>query len=339
MKPIVATIESCATALPKKSVTNDDLVAQGMDTSDEWIQQRTGIRSRYIADESETTFALALEAARGALEQAELEVRDLDMILVATCSPTLLFPSVATQVQGALGMKHGFAFDISAACSGFIYGLSMLDGIFRSQDIDNALLIGVDSISRMIDWEDRGTAVLFGDGAGAVVVKRANGKGNGQINSQENSRGANSQRGILSSCIYSDGSYVDLLNAPGGAGAHGREKGLLYMDGPAIFKLAVDKLSHSIVNVLKENDLSQDDVDWFVPHQANKRILYAVARRIGLKKEKVVITVDHHGNTSAASVPLALDEAVKDGRIKKGDLVLMEAMGGGLTWGASLVRW
>ncbi len=331
MRDIVATIESCGVYLPKNSVSNDELVERGMDTSDEWIQQRTGICARYIADESETTAMMAQEAAQTALAKANMSAEELDMLVVATCTPTLVFPSVATQIQGALGMKGGVAFDIAAACSGFIYGLSVLDSMFRTQEIHKALLVGVDSISRTLDWEDRSTAVLFGDGAGAVTVKRVNG--------DATASGSNLPRGIMSASVYSDGSYVDLLKAEGGAGSHGREHGFISMDGPAIFKLAVERLSSSILKVLEDSNVSKDEVDWFVPHQANKRILDAVARRVGLAAEKVVVTIDHHGNTSAASVPLALGEAVADGRIKKGDLVLMEAMGAGLTWGASLVRW
>lgn len=336
MKEIVVTLESCATFLPQKSVSNDDLVAQGMETSDEWIVKRTGIKSRHIAQgDGETTAAMALEASKKALEKAKMKPEDLDMIIVATCTPSLIYPSVATQVQGGLGTKTGFAFDIAAACSGFIYGISFLDAIFRSQPIENALLIGVDSISRTINWENRDTAVLFGDGAGVVTAKRSNGNESG-VNG---AKGTNQQRGILESSIYSDGQYVDLLKAGGGPGSDGREKGFIHMDGPALFKIAVGKLSDSITSVLEKARLSKDDVDWFVPHQANKRILDAVAQRVGLCPDKVVVTIDHHGNTSAASVPLALGEAVEDGRIKKGDLVLMEAMGSGVTWGASLVRW
>ena len=335
-KEICTIIESCASALPKNHISNLDLVAMGVDSSDEWIKQRTGIERRYIAKgEEETTAALAIRAAREALSLVDMDGKDLDMVVVATCSPTHLFPSVATQVQGALGMKKGFAFDVSAACSGFIYGLNIADNFFRGQKIQTALLIGVDSISRMIDWDDRSTAVLFGDGAAAVTLRRANGEDNhhAKIN------GTNLPRGILSTQIFSDGEYVDMLNAPGGAGMDGREKGFVYMDGPGVFRHAVEKISSAIEAVMDDTQITKDEIDWFVPHQANKRILDAVAKRIGLPSEKVVVTVQDHGNTSAASVPLALAQAICDGRVKNGDLIMMEAMGAGFTWGASLVRW
>ena len=336
-KSAVATIESCACALPRKVVTNHDLVESGMDTSDEWIMQRSGIKQRYIASgEDETTAALAIRAGRAALREANMDSSELDLIIVATCTPTLIFPSTATQVQGALGVKQGSAFDIAAACSGFIYGLNVMDNFFRADQADNALLIGVDSVARVLDWEDRATAVLFGDGAGAVAIKRANGSDAG---ADHHAHRSNLPRGILASRIFSDGEYVDLLNAPGGAGMDGRMKGVIHMNGRAVFRHAVDKISNAIFTLMDDMSITAEAIDWFVPHQANKRILDAVAKQIGLDKKKVIVTVDAHANTSAASVPLALDQAVADGRIKRGDLIMMEAMGAGFTWGASLVRW
>ena len=328
-----AVIESCATVLPRKAITNHDLVAQGMDTSDEWITQRSGIKQRYIASgEDETTAALAIRAARKALSEADMDGRDLDLVIVATCTPTMIFPATATQVQGALGMKQGCAFDIAAACSGFIYGLNVVDNFFRADRVEQALLIGVDSVSRVLDWEDRATAVLFGDGAGAVAIRRANG-------GDAAAHRSNLPRGILASRIFSDGEYVDLLNAPGGAGMDGREKGVIRMNGRAVFRHAVENISQAIFAVMEDMSITPEAIDWFVPHQANKRILDAVAKQVGLDAEKIIVTIEEHANTSAASIPLALAHGIADGRIKRGDLIMMEAMGAGFTWGASLVRW
>ena len=325
MKPITV-METCGGALPKQIVSNQGLAAGGLETSDQWITQRTGIKQRHIAQgDEESTGALAIQAAKQALEAANMDGRDLDMIIAATCTADYFFPSIATQVQGALGMKKGFAFDINAACSGFIYGLNVADNFFRAGQAKSALVIGADTLTRLIDWDDRSTAVLFGDGAGAVVLRQANGKDDG--------------RGILASKISSDGEYLPILYAKGGAGVDQKNKGTIYMEGPEVFRHAVGKISEAIIDVIAQSDFTKDDIDWFIPHQANKRILDSVARRVGLSEDKVIITICDHANTSAASVPLALAQGCADGRVKRGDLILMEAMGGGLTWGATLARW
>ncbi len=325
MKPITV-IETCGGALPKQIVSNQGLAARGMDTSDQWIVQRTGIKQRHISQgDEESTGALAICAARQALAAANMDGSELDMIIVATCTSDYFFPSVATQVQGAIGMKRGFAFDVGAACSGFIYGLNVADNFFRAGQAQSALVVGADTLTHLIDWDDRSTAVLFGDGAGAVVLRQANGKDDG--------------RGILASKISSDGEYLPILYAKGSAGREQKEKGPIYMQGSDVFKLAVGKISQAIIDVLDQSGFTKDDIDWFIPHQANKRILDSVARRVGLDEDRIIITIADHANTSAASVPLALAQGVADGRVKRGDLILMEAMGSGLTWGAMLVRW
>ncbi len=325
MKPCTI-IDTCGGALPKQKISNQGLVGQGVDTSDQWIVQRTGIKQRHVAQgDEESTGALAIHAAQQALDAAKIKGSDLDMIITATCTSDYFFPSVAAQIQGAIGMKQGFAFDVGAACSGFIYGLNVADNFFRAGQAKSALVVGADTLTRLIDWEDRSTAVLFGDGAGAVVLRQPNGKDDG--------------RGILASSISSDGAYLDILYAEGGAGMDQKNKGYIHMQGREVFRHAVEKISQAVLDVIAQSGVTKEDIDWFIPHQANKRILDRVAKRIGLSEDKIVVTIEDHANTSAASIPLALARAVEDGRVQRGDLVLMEAMGGGLTWGAVLVRW
>jgi len=311
--------------LPDKIMTNDD-IAKIVDTTDEWIVERTGIRQRHIAKEGETTSVLAFQAAEKALDAAGLTADDLDLIVVATTTPDNTFPSTATKVQAMLGMTSGAAFDVQAVCSGFIYALSVADNFIRADQAKTVLVIGAEVFSRILDWEDRSTCVLFGDGAGAVVVQ-----------AEKIDEGAD-KKGILSTHLRSDGKLRDLLYTDGGAGSNG-EVGHVRMLGREVFRHAVTNLAKVVDEILQHNGLTKDDIDWLVPHQANKRILDSTAKKLGLEADRVVVTVDRHANTSAASVPLALDEAVRDDRIQKGQLVLMEAMGGGLTWGAALVRW
>lgn len=311
--------------LPPKIVTNDDL-SKLVDTSDKWITERTGIRSRHIADTGTTTSDLALEASHRALVNAGVDASELDMVIVATTTPDETFPSVATKVQARLGMESGSAFDIQAVCSGFVYGLSVADSLIRCGQARTVLLIGAETMSRVLDWNDRATCVLFGDGAGAVVLRA------------ETGGGTNDDRGILDVKLYSDGRLHDLLYTDGGVSST-RGAGLLRMEGKEVFKHAVVKIAAAMEAVVDSAGVSIDDVDWFVPHQANQRILDGTAKRLKIKPEQVISTISSHGNTSAASVPLALDIAVSDGRIKRGDLLLLEAMGGGFTWGAALLRW
>ena len=314
--------------LPPKIVTNDDL-SKLIDTSDEWITARTGIRSRHIADEGVTTSDLAVEASRLALVSSGVDASDLDMVIVATTTPDETFPSVATRVQARLGMEQGAAFDIQAVCSGFVYGLSVADSLIRCGQARTVLLVGAETMSRVLDWSDRTTCVLFGDGAGAVVLRAEEGSG------------TNDDRGVLDVKLYSDGRLHDLLYTDGGVSST-RSAGLLRMEGKEVFKHAVSKIAASMEAVVDSAGISIDDVDWFVPHQANQRILDGTARKLKIKPEQVICTIAGHGNTSAASVPLALDTAISDGRIKRGDLLLLEAMGGGFTWGAALMagaRW
>ena len=307
-------------ALPKRRVTNQEL-AETVDTSDEWIVERTGIRSRYVAGEGETTASLATDAARRALEQAQLEPTDIDLIVLATATPDQTFPSSATKVQAALGIKDCVAFDVHAVCTGFLYALSIADSMLRSGNASKALVIGAETFSRILDWEDRATCVLFGDGAGALVLSAENG-----------------ESGILATKLHADGRHNDLLFVDGGPSTTGTV-GKLRMKGREVFRHAVVNLAEVLNEVLADAGLTAADVDWVVPHQANARILDATAKKLGLPAEKVVVTVDQHANTSAASVPLAFDAAVRDGRIKRGDLVVLEAMGGGFTWGAAALRY
>jgi 3-oxoacyl-[acyl-carrier-protein] synthase-3 len=300
---------------------------EGMvETSDEWIVQRTGIRQRHIAAEDETTASLGEAAARGALANAGLTPADIDLIVLATSTPNNTFPATAVEIQNRLGMHHGFAFDMQAVCSGFVYAMATADAYLRGGLARRALVIGSETFSRILDWSDRSTCVLFGDGAGAVVLEA--GEGAGTV----------ADRGVLAASLRSDGVHKDKLYVDGGPSTTGTV-GHLRMEGREVFKHAVGMITDVIEATFAEAGITADDLDWFVPHQANKRIIDASARKLGIAEEKVVVTVDLHGNTSAASVPLALSVAVADGRIKKGDLVLLEAMGGGFTWGAVLVRW
>ncbi|MCC6920378.1 MAG: ketoacyl-ACP synthase III [Alphaproteobacteria bacterium] len=311
--------------LPEKIVTNADL-AKIVDTSDEWIVERSGISERRMAAEGETTSDLAVKAAEAAMSAAGVSGSDLDLIIVATTTPDETFPAVATHVQRRVGMTRGAGFDVQAVCSGFVYAVNVADNFIKAGQAGTVLVIGAETMTRLMDWSDRTTCVLFGDGAGALVFKAGEGEGTA------------ADRGVLSSHLYSDGRLHDLLYVDGGPSTT-RTTGFLRMQGKEVFKHAVTNISDSIRVALEHNGLTADEVDWFVPHQANKRILDATARKIGLAPEKVVYTVARHGNTSAASIPLAIDEAVRDGRIKQNDLVLIEAMGGGLTWGSSLIRW
>ncbi len=300
---------------------------EGMvETSDEWIVQRTGIRQRYIAADDETTASLGEAAARAALANAALTPADIDLIVLATSTPNNTFPATAVEIQNRLGMHHGFAFDMQAVCSGFVYAMATADAYLRGGLARRALVIGSETFSRILDWSDRSTCVLFGDGAGAVVLEA--GEGAGTV----------ADRGVLAASLRSDGVHKDKLYVDGGPSTTGTV-GHLRMEGREVFKHAVGMITDVIEATFAEAGITADDLDWFVPHQANKRIIDASARKLGIAEEKVVVTVDLHGNTSAASVPLALSVAVADGRIKKGDLVLLEAMGGGFTWGAVLVRW
>ncbi len=310
-------------ALPRRAVPNSEM-AQLVDTSDEWIVERTGIRNRYIAGEGETTSTLATEAARKALEAAGIDAADIDLIILATATPDQTFPATATLVQAALGCNGGIAFDVSAVCSGFLYALGVADSMLRTGMAKRALVIGAETFSRILDWDDRTTCVLFGDGAGAVVL---------EVQDSD----APDAPGILATRLHADGAHNCLLYVDGGPSTTGTV-GKVRMKGREVFRHAVTNLADVLREVLDDTGLTAAQIDWVVPHQANARILDATARKLGLPPEKVVVTVDQHANTSAASVPLALDTAVRDGRIRKGQLVMLEAMGGGFTWGASLIR-
>ena len=310
--------------LPQKVLTNDDL-AKIVDTSDEWISTRTGIKSRHIV-EQELTSDMALEAAKMALQRAGMNAEDLDLIIVASISPDNTTPSVATRVSGRLGTKIGTpAFDISAACSGFVYALTLADNMIRLGQIKNALVICSESLSKIVDWTDRNTCVLFGDGAGAVVLRACEGKGD------------NTDTGILDTRIYADGSHYDSLKTLGGVSST-QNAGFLYMDGKEVFKYGVNALTQAAETVIAETGFSSADIDWLIPHQANIRIISNVGEKLGLPSEKVIVTVDHHGNTSASSIPLALSENLESGKIKKGDLIVITAMGAGFTWGGAIIR-
>lgn len=327
-------VAGCGSYLPERIVTNEEL-AERIDTSDEWIVARTGIRQRHIAADGELTSDLALAAAERALRHAGIAAAEVDLLILATTTPDQTFPATATKVQHRLGMTNGAAFDLQAVCSGFVFGLSVADNFIKTGQARTVVLIGAETFSRILDWQDRGTCVLFGDGAGSVVLRAAeNGDDPGEADDARHNRG----RGILSTHIHSDGSTNDLLYVDGGPSST-QTVGHVRMNGREVFRHAVTNLAAIVNEALEANGLAADDIDWLVPHQANKRILDGTARKLGLPTEKIVITVDRHANTSAASIPLALDEAVRDGRIKTGDLVLLEAMGGGLTWGAGLVRW
>ena len=297
-----------------------------VETSDEWIVQRTGIRQRHIVAEGETTADLGEHAARAALADAKLSVADIDMIILATSTPNNTFPATAVEIQQRLGMSHGFAFDTQAVCSGFVYAVTTADQYIRTGFVRRVLVIGAETFSRILDWNDRTTCVLFGDGAGAVVLEADEGDG------------AMTDRGILASALRSDGSHRDKLYVDGGPSTTGTV-GHLRMEGKEVFRHAVGMITDVIEAAYASTGMGSQDIDWFVPHQANRRIIDASAKKLGIAPEKVVVTVDRHGNTSAASIPLALCEAVRDGRIRRGDIVLLEAMGGGFTWGSVLLRW
>jgi 3-oxoacyl-[acyl-carrier-protein] synthase-3 len=315
--------------LPERIVTNAEL-ARMVDTSDDWIVERSGIRQRHIAADDQFTSDLALKAAEQALLHTNIKAENIDMVIVATTTPDNTFPATATKVQHELGMNSGAAFDIQAVCSGFIYALSIADNMIKSGQAETILVIGAETFSRILDWKDRGTCVLFGDGAGAVVL---------QLSPDNVTEFKNlTARGILSTHIHSNGSTRDLLYVDGGPSSS-KTVGKVRMVGREVYRHAVANLTTIVGETLNFHGLHTDDLDWLVPHQANKRILDSTARKLGMSADRVIVTVDRHANTSAASIPLALDEAVKDGRIKRGDLVLMEAMGGGLTWGSGLVRW
>lgn len=310
-------------ALPRRAVSNAEM-AEMVDTTDEWIVERTGIRNRHVAADDETTASLAVQAARNALEAAGIDAKSIDLIVLATATPNQTFPATATLVQHELGCNGGVAFDVAAVCSGFLYALGVADSMLRAGMASRALVIGSETFSRILDWEDRTTCVLFGDGAGAVVLE-----------AQESD--ADQPRGLLATRLHADGAHNQLLFVDGGPSTTGTV-GKLRMKGKEVFKHAVTNLVDVLKEVLDETGVQPSEIDWVVPHQANARILDATARKLGLPNEKVIVTIDRHANTSAASVPLALDAAVRDGRIKQGDLVMLEAMGGGFAWGASLIR-
>jgi 3-oxoacyl-[acyl-carrier-protein] synthase III len=324
-------IVGCGSYLPDRILTNAEL-AQQLETSDAWIVARTGIRQRHIAAEGEVTSDLAVRAAERALAAAGMAAHEVDLIIVGTTTPDDTFPATATRVQAKLGVPRGVAFDVQAVCSGFVFALAIADNFIKAGQAATALVIGAETYSRILDWADRGTCVLFGDGAGAVVLRAGDKAGDGLAG------GSNRARGILSTHLHSDGRYRDILYVDGGPSST-KTVGYLRMSGKEVFRHAVASLSAVGQEAVEANGLCIDDVDWLVPHQANVRILDGVARKLGMPAERVITTVDRHANTSAASIPLALDTAARDGRLKPGDLVLMEAIGGGLTWGSALARW
>jgi 3-oxoacyl-[acyl-carrier-protein] synthase-3 len=315
----------CGSYLPSRVLTNVEL-AQTVDTSDEWIVQRTGIHERRIAAAGEVTSDLGINAARAALAAAKVDAQSIDLIVLATSTPDLTFPASAVSVQAGLGITKGAAFDLQAVCSGFVYGLAVADGLIRAGSFKRALVIGSETFSRILDWTDRTTCVLFGDGAGAVVLEA------------QDQPGTRDDRGILTSHLRSDGRYKSKLFVDGGPSST-QTVGRLRMEGKDVFRYAVGAITDVVEDVFRDTGYTAADIDWFIPHQANKRIIDGAAHKLGIAPEKVVMTLDRHGNTSAASIPLALADAVADRRIKRGDLVLLEAMGGGFTWGATLLRW
>jgi 3-oxoacyl-[acyl-carrier-protein] synthase-3 len=322
---IRSVVRGFGAALPKRVMTNKEMESR-VDTSDEWIVQRTGIRQRHIAGEGETTASLGEAAARAALKRADMTADDLDLIIVATSTPDNTFPATAVNIQNRLGMRHGAAFDLQAVCSGFVYAVATADAYIRGGLAKRALVIGAETFSRILDWTDRTTCVLFGDGAGAIILEAQQGQG------------TNADRGVLTAQLRSDGIHGDKLYVDGGPSTTGTV-GHLRMEGREVFKHAVGMITDVIEAAFEATGTTADDVDWLVPHQANRRIIDGSAKKLGIPNEKVVVTVDLHGNTSAASIPLALETAASDGRIKKGDLVMLEAMGGGFTWGSVLIRW
>lgn len=322
---IRSVVVGCGSYLPERILTNADL-AKMVDTSDEWIVERTGIRQRHIAADHEKTSDLAIKAAQAALKNAGLTGADIDLIVLATATPDQTFPATACRVQAELGMTRGFAFDVQAVCSGFIYALATADNFIKAGQVKTALVIGAETFSRILDWTDRTTCVLFADGAGAVVLRAEEGKG------------TTDDRGVLTTHLHSDGRHNDLLYVDGGPSST-QTTGYVRMHGKEVFRHAVVNLADVVKTTLAAVNMKPEQIDWLVPHQANKRIIDGTARKLGMTTDRVVLTVDHHGNTSAASVPLALAEAVADGRIKQGDVLLLEAMGGGFTWGSALIRW
>ncbi|ABD07352.1 3-oxoacyl-[acyl-carrier-protein] synthase III [Rhodopseudomonas palustris HaA2] len=325
MTVVRSVVLGCGAYLPERILTNAELAAT-VDTSDEWIVQRTGIRERHIAAEGEYTSHLATKAAQAALDDAGLTADQIDLIVLATSTPDHTFPATAVQVQAALGMTHGVAFDLQAVCSGFVFAVATADNFLRGGSAKRALVIGAETFSRILDWNDRGTCVLFGDGAGAIVLEAQEGWG------------TSADRGVLTTHLRSDGRHKHKLYVDGGPSST-QTVGHLRMEGREVFKHAVGMITGVIIDAFNASGTSADNVDWFVPHQANKRIIDASAQKLHIAPQKVVMTVDRHGNTSAASIPLALAAAVADGRIQKGHLVLLEAMGGGFTWGSALLRW
>ena len=322
---IRSVVLGCGSYLPQQTLTNAELAAR-IDTSDEWIVQRTGIRQRHIAAEGEFTSHLAIHAAKAALADAGIDAQAIDLIVLATSTPDNTFPATAVAVQDGLDIHHGAAFDLQAVCSGFVFALATADNFLRSHSFKRALVIGAETFSRILDWSDRGTCVLFGDGAGAIVLEA------------REQPGKLSDRGVLTTHLRSDGRHKSKLYVDGGPSST-KTVGYLRMEGREVFKHAVGMITDVITDAFNATNLTADDIDWFIPHQANKRIIDASAHKLHIAPQKVVLTVDLHGNTSAASIPLAISVAVKDGRVKKGDLVLLEAMGGGFTWGSALLRW
>ena len=325
MTRLRSVVRGVGSHLPERLVTNHDL-ASTVETSHDWIVQRTGIEQRYIAADHETTSYLGIKAAQAALDDAGLAPEDIDLVIVGTSTPDFTFPSTATVIQQGLGIHQGAAFDVQAVCTGFVYAVSVADKFLASGAHRRALVIGAETFSRILDWEDRTTCVLFGDGAGAIVLEA------------QESEGTSQDRGVLTSHLRSDGRHREKLFVNGGPGST-RTTGVLRMEGKEVFRFAVGSVIDVVRDAFAATGTTPDDLDWFVPHQANRRIITASAEKLGIAPEKVVITVDRHGNTSAASIPLALDAAVKDGRIKRGDLVMIEAIGGGFTWGSALIRW
>jgi 3-oxoacyl-[acyl-carrier-protein] synthase-3 len=315
-------VSGIGASLPQEVVTNKDL-SMRMDTSEEWIEERTGIKERRIASKDETTSSLGTDAAQIAIDNSGLKNSDIDLIILATATPDNTFPASATLIQSSLGIERGYAYDMQAVCSGFVFAVEAADNAIKAGNIKNALVIGSETFSRILDWDDRATCVLFGDGAGAMVLSASS---------------EDTNRGVLSNHLHSDGRYKDLLYVDGGPSTT-NNVGYLRMDGKGVFKHAVQNLSSAIIEAIEYNNIAIEDIDWFVPHQANIRILEAVSKKVGLSRDKVIITVDKHANTSAASIPLALYDAVQKDKIKKGDLVLLEAMGGGFSWGSTLIRW
>ncbi len=325
MKRTRSIVRGVGSYLPRRKLTNQDL-EKLVDTSHDWIVQRTGIEERYIAEDDETTSVLGIKAAEAALADAGLTAADIDLVICATSTPDYTFPSTATMIQTGLGMNHGAAFDLQAVCTGFVYAVATADKFLQSGSHKRALVVGAETFSRILDWNDRTTCVLFGDGAGALVLEAQEGEG------------TSADRGVLTSHLRSDGRYRDKLYVDGGPGST-KTTGVLKMEGREVFKFAVGMVADVVQDAFKATGTSAEELDWFVPHQANRRIITASADKLGIAQEKVVITVNKHGNTSAASIPLALDAARKDGRIKDGDLVMIEAIGGGFTWGSALIRW